>query len=855
MNDITAQLFSFANFQLDGVKRLLLKDGESVFLNSKALDLLLVLVKNHGQVVHKNDLLDEVWEGQFVEENNLTVHISALRKIFGDEKGKHQFIVTIPGKGYKFVADVKSSNDNDLSNSNSITNKNSLSPIIQNEFVRNDSIIGREQEIKDVKDLLRNENVRLVTLTGAGGTGKTRLALAIAEELKAEFSDGTFFVELASATDTKLVVLAISQTLHIIESNEKTLVESIKEFLSERQILLVLDNFEQVVIAAPFVRELLAESSRIKILVTSRTTLQLNVEHEFLVSPLELPPKDSMFSTEKIDNYPAIELFYRRAKASRPNFILTDENISVVAQICRDLDGLPLAIELAAARINLLSPQAILERLENSLKLLTGGAKNLPERQRTMRSAIQWSYDLLEEDEKKLFRRLAVFSNGFTVEAAEYIGENAKSSLKTEILDILNSLINNSLLFSKEQTDGNMRLQMLEVVREFALEDLEINKEIEDLRQSHAEFFLSLAEEAEPLLYGEKGVEWLERLEKENDNFRSALAWGLNNEHETAARIAASLRFFWSSRSYYSEALNWSRAALSITENSLSEARAKLLQSTGFFLRICGEFESAKTFYEKCIEESRKLNNLILLNRATQGLGAIAVFQKDYNLAQFLYQESLAMSRMEDDKIQLAYVLGSLGDLEMCRRNYPSARKYLEESIQLFIESGNKSAQTIMYFNLGTIDYFENLYEDAVLNFTESLRIAKETHSKKIIFYALDGFAAIAAVYGNYEQSAKIAGAVDNLGQSIGNNLGPAEEIFRQSYLTKVRKALTEKTFAEFYEKGQTTALDEIYNLIEHKQLKNKKNVSEEQSIEITIENHTISRITIEEEIVETNSN
>lgn len=855
MNDITAQLFSFADFQLDGLKRLLLKNGETVFLNSKALDLLLVLVKNQGEVVYKNDLLDQVWEGQFVEENNLTVHISALRKIFGEEKGKNQFIVTIPGKGYKFVADVKSSIDIGLSNSNLITCKNSSMPIVQNELLRNESIIGREQEIKDVKDLLRNENVRFVTLTGAGGTGKTRLALAIAEELKAEFSDGIFFVELASAFDEKLVVLAISQTLHIIESNEKTLEESIKEFLFDQQILLVLDNFEQVLIAAPFVRNLLAESSRIKVLATSRTALQLNIEHEFLVSPLELPPKDSIFSIENINIYPSLELFYRRAKASRPNFILTEENLTVVAQICRYLDGLPLAIELAAARINLLSPQAILERLENSLKLLTGGAKNLPERQRTMRSAIQWSYDLLEKDEQTLFRRLAIFSNGFTVKAAEYIGENAKLSLKTEILDILNSLINNNLLFSKEQTDGNMRLQMLEVVREFAFEYLQINNEIEDLRESHAQFFLYLAEEAEPLLYGEKGIEWLERLEKENDNFRAALSWSLNNKHETVARIAAALRFFWATRSNYSEALNWSKAALSVTENTLSDSRAKLLQSTGLFLRGCGELKEAKKFYEKCIEESTKLNNLTQLNKGFQGLGAIAVFHKDFDSAEMFYQNSLILCEQESDDLQLSYILGSLGDLEMCRQNYSEARKFVEKSLYLFIKSGNKAAQTIMYFNLGTIDYFDNHHEKALASFSKSLRLAKDADSKVMISCALDGFAAIAAVRGNYEQSAQIVGTVDNLRQLIGNNIEPAEEIFRESYLTNVRNALTEKKFAELYEAGQKVALAETYNLIETQQLETKLNSSEEQLIEITIENYTISRITIEEEISETNSN
>lgn len=424
------------------------------------------------------------------------------------------------------------------------------------------------REIAEIKDLLRQDEVRLLTLTGADGSGKTALAREIAAKSETDFADGVFFVELAAATETNSVVSSIANTLGIAESGAKMLVEVVKDFLRTRKILLVLDNFEQAISAVPLVSQFLSESEQIKILVTSRVALCLKWEREFRVQPLDLPPPNAQFSIENLNEFSAIELFKTRAQKSRSNFALTSENAATIAEICRRLDGLPLAIELAAVRVRLLSPNSILERLENSLNLLTGGAKDLPVRQRTMRGAIQWSYELLDAEEKSFFRRLAIFAGGFSVEAAETVGESeigAEMSVSPSrflpfsrsILDLLTALIDNNLLVSKEMTDGNVRLRMLEVVREFAFEMLEISGELNDLQRKHAEFFLALVEKAEPLLHGEEGNEWLEKLETEFDNLRSALSWSLKNDSEMAARIAAALRFFWLNRSHLSEGLSW----------------------------------------------------------------------------------------------------------------------------------------------------------------------------------------------------------------------------------------------------------------------------------------------------------
>ncbi|HEY0386507.1 MAG TPA: protein kinase, partial [Pyrinomonadaceae bacterium] len=418
-------------------------------------------------------------------------------------------------------------------------------------------LIGREQEVSAISNLLRQEEVRLLTLSGIGGTGKTRLAQAVARQMLSEFTDGAFFIELSPISDPALVVSEIAQPLGLKEAGGTPLKSLLKTFLHERAVLLAIDNFEHVTAAAPLVAELLAAAPRLKVLVTSRALLHLSLEHEFSVPPLALPSPETFPAADELMRYAAITLFVERARAARHGFILTDENARAVAEVCARLDGLPLAIELAAARVKLLTPQAILSRLENRLKLLTGGAKDLPARQQTMRGAISWSYDLLEEDERKLMQRLAVFNGEFYLEAAEAVcaggeelsspeyGSQAKAQSAhkaqsadaastslypppTPIMDVLDgvaSLVDKSLLVQKEQDDREPRFRMLAVVREYATERLAESGEMDAIRSQHAHFFLALAETAEPELVGAHQAEWLGRLEAEHDNLRSALEW------------------------------------------------------------------------------------------------------------------------------------------------------------------------------------------------------------------------------------------------------------------------------------------------------------------------------------------
>jgi len=389
--------------------------------------------------------------------------------------------------------------------------------------------------VEEVCALLRAEQTRLLTLTGPGGVGKTRLGIRVAEELAGEFADGVCFVPLAPVRKPDLVLSSIARTLGLRELGEKPLSERLGEHLKERELLLFLDNFEQVVEAAPPVAELLAVCPRLKVLTTTREVIHLSCERVFSVPPLGLPdPKHLPEDIRTLSEYEAIAYFVERAQAFKPDFRLTEENAAVVAEICARLDGLPLGIQLAAARLRLLSPRAILERLQRRLRLLKGGTQDAPARQKTLRDAIGWSYDLLGTEERLLFGRLSVFAGGCTLEAAEAVCDQGED-LTEEVLDLLASLMDKSLLNRAETEDGEGRFWMLETVREYALERLEADGEQKEARHGHAVYYLALAKDARPELTGPRQTEWFGRLENEHDNLRAALSWSL--ERGTQKRL------------------------------------------------------------------------------------------------------------------------------------------------------------------------------------------------------------------------------------------------------------------------------------------------------------------------------
>jgi len=434
-------------------------------------------------------------------------------------------------------------------------------PEIEQGFISNlptqlTSLIGREQEVAAACALLSRPHVRLLTLTGPGGVGKTRLALQVAIDLLEDFVDGVYFVSLAPISNPDLVAPTISQTLGLWESRDRPLFEHLKTYLQGKRLLLLLDNFEQVVAAAPLLSDLLMSCPELKMLVTSRAVLRIQGENEFLIPSLALPDLKQLQDSESLSQCAAVALFLQRAQAIKPDFHITKANASAIAEICVRLDGLPLAIELAAARIKLLPPQALLARLSRRLQVLTGGPLDAPVRQQTLRNTIQWSYGLLDIQEQLLFRRLSVFVGGCTLEAVESICNALDDGDGVvPVLDAVASLIDKSLLQQMEWEEEEPRLVMLETIREYGLEALTESGEMEVTRRAHADYYLALVEEAETKLGGPEQAAWLERLEQEYDNLRAAVQWLLERQEagysmEMALRLGGALRRFWLVRGY-----------------------------------------------------------------------------------------------------------------------------------------------------------------------------------------------------------------------------------------------------------------------------------------------------------------
>jgi predicted ATPase/DNA-binding XRE family transcriptional regulator len=714
------------------------------------------------------------------------------------------------------------------------------------------SFIGREQEVATLLDRLRSHDVRLLTLTGPPGIGKTRLSVAVAAGLRGEFQDGVWFVPLAPLTDPELVVPTIATVLRLKESPGQGAEAGLQAYLRGKRLLLVLDNFEQVADAAPALGRLLAAAPHLKLLVTSRAVLHLYGEQEYSVPPLELPDAGRAFAAGSPPRYASVELFVQRAQAARPDFSLNAQNYKAVAQICVKLDGLPLAIELAAARSKLFTPDALLARLEQRLTFLTGGPVDRESRQRTLMDAIAWSYSLLDDSERGLFRRLGVFVGGCTLEAVDTIAELGVQGGDLGALELLGSLADKSLL-RREEAGGELRFSILETIREYALHRLAECEEADVVRRKHAGYFLSLAEAAEPHLRGPRQVGWLEQLEVEHDNMRAALTWLLEaGDVDAALRLAGALSLFWSLRGHLTEGRHWLDTVLAKADAANpSLARARALYHAGRMDSERGEYGQAEKLFTESLALCRRLGDGKGIAYALLGLGMTSRWQGHYEQAVAYERESLTESRRVGEKWcsaralnQLGVVLGTdLGEYEQGRAalkegltlfteledqwgiaatlnnlgvvvgrglsDYGEAVPLLEESLACFRGLGDKLTSLYPLINLGVIAVRQGDPDHAAALLGEALALSRELNRKYAIAQCLEGIARVAAERHEAEKVALLLGAAEGVRASVGNHLEHLDRLENERAAEAVKGRISDEAYGMAWKRGRAMSLEE----------------------------------------------
>ncbi|MCC6178512.1 MAG: tetratricopeptide repeat protein [Chloroflexi bacterium] len=673
-----------------------------------------------------------------------------------------------------------------------------------------DALIGRERDLTVARQRLLNPEVGLLTFTGAGGSGKTRLALQLATDVREQFDDGVFLVELAPLRDATLLLAIVAAALGVPERAGQPVDEILRGYLSARRLLLVLDNVEHLLAAAPAVASLLAAAPGLKVLATSRAPLRLRGEREYHVTPLAMPDLERLPGPEALRQYAAVELFVRRVAEFQPGFAVTGGNARAIADICVHLDGLPLALELAAARCRVLSPQAIAARLEHRLSLLTGGPVDQPRRHQTLRDAIAWSYDLLTETEQRLFRTLSLFVGGWTLDAAQFVWAADRDAERDfNVLDSLSSLVSNSLVRQIEARDDESRYTMLETIREYGCERLEESGETIDARGRHLTWCLDLPERAAREGNGPASATWLDRLEAEHDNLRAALQWSLNTvlHSEDGLRLASRLVNFWLIRGHHREGRSW-LARLLARAPARTAVRAEALDGAGFLAVRQNDYAAGTSLLEEALSAWREIGDKRGLARTLLRFGVVPHHQRDYVRAKAMLEESLSLSREIGNLKGVEMALHYLGDLACDSGDRAAAADAYTASLALARQHGNQHGVAYALRGLGHLARARGDYDSAHQLLRESLSLLATLRDRRCIPLCLEGLACIAVGPDWAERATVLLGAANALQEMTGAPAPPPELADYQRTEADARASLGGERFGVVWAAGAALPLD-----------------------------------------------
>ena len=782
------EIYDLGPLRLDMRARVLTHAGAPTALGARGVAVLAALVSRANEFVSKAAIMQAAWPGLVVEDGNLAVQISLIRRALALVPGGEDWIETLSRRGYRFVGPL-------VEGTGSRSN-------LPEQFT---SFIGRERELNELQERLADN--RLLTLIGTGGVGKTRLAMRLADAVLTEYGDGVCLVELAALQDPELVPQAAVIALGLKEQPGRSLNQTLTDHLQTKHLLLVLDNAEHLLAAcAQLTDVVLRRCAKVKVLATSRERLGVPGELSYRVPSLSVPNLQREATAQSLLDYESVRLFSERAQRHLPHFSVTDQNASAVANICHRLDGIALAIELAAARVRAMSVQELSQRLDQSFAWLTGGSRTLPQRQQTLRAAIDWSYDLLDDAEKALFCATSIFAGGWTLESAEQICAGEKIAI-ADVLNLLTSLADKSLVVADEGSAAT-RYRLLETVHQYASERLDERGEQASAYSRHLAYFLAVAQAAEPQLIGKDQQAWLDRLETEHDNVRAALAQSIatRGDNESGLRLASVFSRFWLVRGYLAEGRGWLSRLLAATAAGDLSTRAKALNWAGVLAWKQGDYPAAHALYELCLAIRRELDDRRGIGAVLNNQGLLAYEQGDYRTARALHEQSLAIDRELGDRWGIAVSLIHLGSLAMMQGDYRPARALYEEGLAVFRELGDRGHVANAIRSLGSLHSRQGDHPAAQALFNESLAICGELGDRSGIAWALHGLGVTARHQGDHATAQTlnteslatfrelgdqegIANSLNNLGEAAAARGDyPAARTFHQQSLAIYRE-------------------------------------------------------------------